>query len=44
MSETATIIIRVPRKVKEDLQIKAIKKQSNMNEIINQLILDYLKK
>lgn len=44
MGETATIIIRVPQQVKEDLQIKAIKKQTNMNKIINQLILDYLKK
>lgn len=44
MNETSTIIIRVPRPIKEQLQITAIKKHSNMNEIINQLILDYLEK
>jgi len=44
MSETSQIIIRVPSKTKQDLQIIAIKKHTNMNEIINQLIQDYVNK
>ena len=42
MSERDTIIIRVPSRLKKDLQILAIENESNMNEIIVPLIADYV--
>ena len=42
MSETSTIIVRVPQPTKEELQIIAIKKHTNMNAIVSKLIKDFV--
>ena len=44
MSEIAQIMIRLPKEKKQKLQIIAIKKNTNMNTILNNLIDDYLEK
>ena len=44
MSDRDTIIVRVPSRLKKDLQIIAIEDESNMNEILVELIADYVNK
>lgn len=44
MSEIAQIMIRLPKEKKQKLQIIAIKNNTNMNTILNNLIDDYLEK
>ena len=43
MSENNQILIRVPNDMKKELQIIAIKKDTNMTEIILTLIEEYIK-
>ena len=43
MSEQSQILIRLPLQKKQQLQIIAIKKNTNMNSILNELINEYLK-
>lgn len=43
MSEQSQILIRLPLEKKQQLQIIAIKKNTNMNSILNKLINEYLK-
>ena len=43
MSEKNKILIRVPSEMKKELQIIAIKKGTNMTEIILNLIEEYIK-
>lgn len=38
------IIIELPKSMKQDLQIIAIKKETNMTEILLHLIEDYIEK
>ena len=42
MSEETKILIRLPKKMKQDLQIIAVKKETNMNQIIRDLIQTYI--
>ena len=42
MSEQSQILIRLPLKTKQQLQIIAIKKNTNMNNILNNLINEYI--
>ena len=44
MSEIAQIMIRLPKEKKQKLQKIAIKNNTNMNTILNNLIDDYLEK
>lgn len=44
MNEETKILIRLPKKTKQDLQIIAIKKETNMTEIILNLISEYIEK
>lgn len=43
MNEQSQILIRLPLQKKQQLQIIAIKKNTNMNSILNELINEYLK-
>ena len=38
------ITVRVPLKIKQDLQIIAIQKNTSMNQILTDLILEYIDK
>ena len=44
MSEVSRITIRLPAEKKQQLQIIAIKKKTNLNTILNNLIDEYLEK
>ena len=44
MSDIDKITIRVPTEFKKALQIIAIQKDTNMSEIIKDLLTDYVKK
>ena len=44
MNEQSQILIRLPTETKEQLQIIAIKKHTNMNQILTKLINDYIEK
>ena len=44
MNEQSQILIRLPSETKQQLQIIAIKKHTNMNTILNNLIKDYIEK
>ena len=44
MSEVAQIMIRLPPEKKQELQILAIKNNTNMNTILNHLIDEYIEK
>lgn len=42
--KTSQILIRLPVETKQQLQIIAIKKHTNMNKILTKLIEDYIEK
>lgn len=42
MSEETKILIRLPKSMKQDLQIIAVKKETNMTSIILELIEQYI--
>ena len=44
MNEQSQILIRLPSETKQQLQIIAIKKHTNMNQILTHLIEDYIEK
>ena len=44
MNDKEQLIIRVPLKVKQDLKIIAVKKNTSMNQILYDLIVDYIDK
>lgn len=44
MTEETKILLRLPKSMKKELQIIAIKNETNMTEIILHLISDYIEK